>query len=194
MTMTTTTQKVGTTIWTLDPAHSSIDFSAKHMMFSTVRGRMGAVNGEIIADEQNPANSSIQVTVDIAGLTTGDEKRDAHLRSGDFFDAESQPEATFKSTKIEPLSETKFRVTGDLTIRGTTKSITLDVVRDGEGVTPWGTVAAAFSSAITLNRKDFGLNWNVALEAGGVLVSENIKLEITIEAIKQVATADNAAA
>ena len=192
--MTTTAEKVSTTTWTLDPSHSSIEFSAKHMMISTVRGRMGAVNGEIIADEQDPANSSIQMTVDIAGLTTGDAKRDAHLRSGDFFDAENHPEATFKSTKIEPLSENKFRVTGDLTIRGTTKSITLEVERDGEAVNPWGATAAAFSSAITLNRKDFGLNWNVALEAGGVLVSENVKLEITIEAIKQVATADSAAA
>jgi len=192
--MTTTAEKVSTTTWTLDPAHSSVEFSAKHMMISTVRGRMGAVNGEIIVDDQNPANSSIQLTVDIAGLTTSDEKRDGHLRSGDFFDAENHPEATFKSTRIEPLSENKFRVAGDLTIRGTTKSITLDVERDGEGVSPWGMVVAGFSSAITLNRKDFGLNWNVALEAGGVLVSENVKLEITIEAIKQVATADNAAA
>ncbi len=192
--MTTTAEKVSTTTWTLDPSHSSVEFSAKHMMISTVRGRMGVVNGEIIVDDQNPANSSIQLTVGIAGLTTSDEKRDGHLRSGDFFDAENHPEATFKSTRIEPLSENKFRVTGDLTIRGTTKSITLDVERDGEAVSPWGMEVAAFSSAITLNRKDFGLNWNVALEAGGVLVSENVKLEITIEAIKQVATADNAAA
>lgn len=192
--MTTTAEKVNTTTWTLDPAHSSIEFSAKHMMISTVRGRMGAVSGEIIVDEQNPANFSVHLTVDIAGLTTNEAKRDAHLRSGDFFDAENHPEATFKSTRIEPLSENKFRVTGDLTIRGTTRSITLDVERDGEAVSPWGAVAAGFSSATTLNRKDFGLNWNVALEAGGVLVSENIKLEITIEAIKQVATADSAAA
>ncbi len=192
--MITTAQKVNTTTWTLDPAHSSIEFSAKHMMISTVRGSMGAVNGEIIADEENPANSSVQLTVDIAGLTTNEAKRDAHLRSGDFFDAENHPEATFKSTRVELLSENKFRVTGDLTIRGTTKSITLDVEREGEGVDPWGNVKAAFASSTTLNRKDFGLNWNVALEAGGVLVSEKIKLEITVQAAKQVATAALAAA
>ncbi len=192
--MTITAEKVSTTTWKIDPAHSSIDFSAKHMMISTVRGHMGAVTGEIIVDERNPANSSVDVTVDIAGLTTNESNRDTHLRSADFFDADNHPEATFKSTRIEPLSEDKFRVTGDLTIRGTTKSITLDIEREGEGVDPWGNVKAAFAATTTLNRKDFGLNWNVALEAGGVLVSENIKLEITIEAIKQVATADSAAA
>ena len=192
--MTTTAEKVSTTTWKIDPAHSSIEFSAKHMMISTVRGRMGAVNGEIIVDERNPANSLVEVTVDVAGLTTNESSRDTHLRSADFFDADNHPEATFKSTRIEPLSEDKFRVTGDLTIRGTTRSITLDVEREGEGVDPWGNVKAAFAASTTLNRKDFGLNWNVALEAGGVLVSEKIKLEITVQAAKQVATADSAAA
>ncbi len=192
--MTTTAEKVSTTTWKIDPSHSSVEFSAKHMMISTVRGRMGAINGEIVADESNPANSLVELTVDIAGLTTNETNRDTHLRSGDFFDAESHPEATFKSTSIEPLSEDKFRVTGDLTIRDTTKSITLDVEREGEGVDPWGNVKAAFAATTTLNRKDFGLNWNVALEAGGVLVSEKIKLEITIQAAKQVAIADSVAA
>src|SRR5688500_815358 len=192
--MTTTAEKVSTTTWNIDPAHSSIEFSAKHMMISTERGRMGAVNGEIIVYERNPANSSVEVTVDIAGLTTNESNRDTHLRSVDFFDAENHPEATFKSTHIEALSEDKFRVTGDLTIRGTTRSITLDVERGGEGVDPWGNVKAAFAASTILNRKDFGLNWNVALEAGGVLVSEKIKLEISVQAAKQVATADSAAA
>jgi polyisoprenoid-binding protein YceI len=164
------------------------------MMISTVRGRMGAVNGEITVDEINPASSSVDVTVDVGGLTTNESNRDTHLRSADFFDVDNHPEATFKSTLIEPLSEDKFRVTGDLTIRGTTQSITLDVEREGEGVDPWGNVKAGFAASTTLNRKDFGLNWNVALEAGGVLVSEKIKLEITVQAVKQAATADSAAA
>jgi polyisoprenoid-binding protein YceI len=192
--MTAIAQKTNTTTWKIDPAHSSIDFSAKHMMISTVRGRLGAVNGEIIVDERNPANSSVDVTVDVAGLTTNEASRDTHLRSADFFDAETYPEATFNSTRVEPLSEDKYRVTGDLTIRGTTKSITFDVEREGEGVDPWGNVKAAFAARTTLNRKDFGLNWNVALEAGGVLVSEKVSLEITVQAAKQVATADSAAA
>lgn len=192
--MTTTAEKVSTTTWKIDPSHSSIEFSAKHLMISTVRGRMGAVNGEIVADESNPANSSVELTVDIAGLTTNESNRDTHLRSADFFDAENHPEATFKSTAIEPLSKDKFRVTGDLTIRGITKSITLDVEREGEGVDPWGNVKAAFAATTTLNREDFGLNWNVALDAGGVLVSEKIKLEITVQAAKQVATADSSSA
>ena len=192
--MTTTAEKTTTTTWTLDPAHSSIEFSAKHMMISTVRGRLGEVNGELIVDERNPANSTVEVTVDIAGLTTNEASRDTHLRSADFFDAENHPEATFRSTRVEPLSEDRFRVTGDLTIRGTTRSITLDVEREGEGVDPWGNVKAAFAASTTLNRKDFGLNWNVALEAGGVLVSDKIKLEISVQAAKQVATADSAAA
>ena len=192
--MTAIAQKTATTTWKIDPAHSSIDFAAKHMMISTVRGRLGAINGEIIVDESNHANSSVEVTVDVAGLTTNESNRDTHLRSADFFDTESHPEATFKSTSIEPLSEEKFRVTGDLTIRGTTRSITLDVEREGEGVDPWGNVKAAFAATTTLNRKDFGLNWNVALEAGGVLVSEKIKLEITIQAARQDATADSSAA
>src|SRR5688500_1503166 len=192
--MTTTAEKTTTTTWTLDPAHSSIEFSAKHMMISTVRGRLGEVNGELIVDERNPANSTVEVTVDIAGLTTNEASRDTHLRSADFFDADNHPEATFRSTRVEPLSEDRFRVTGDLTIRGTTRSITLDVEREGEGVDPWGNVKAAFAASTTLNRKDFGLNWNVALEAGGVLVSDKIKLESSVQAAKQVATADSAAA
>src|SRR5688500_5640581 len=192
--MTTTAEKVSTTTWKIDPAHSSIEFSAKHMMISTVRGRMGAENDEIVVDERNPANSSEEETDNKSGLTTNESSRNTHLRSADFFDAENHPEATFKSTRVEARSEDKFRVTGDLTIRGTTRSITLDVEREGEGIDPWGNVKAAFAASTTLNRKDFGLNWNVALEAGGVLVSEKIKLEITIQAARQAATADSVAA
>jgi polyisoprenoid-binding protein YceI len=171
--------------WALDTAHTSVQFSAKHMMISTVRGHFGEVTGELQLDEKDFTKSTVDAKIDLAGLTTRDEKRDAHLRSGDFFDVETYPTATFKSTRIEKTGDDSYKVTGDLTIRDITKEIVLDADFEGFNTSPWGSQMLAFTASTKINRKDFNLNWNVALEAGGVLVGDNIKVEIDLEAIKQ---------
>jgi polyisoprenoid-binding protein YceI len=173
------------TTYVLDPGHTNVYFSGKHMMLTTVRGHFGPVSGTLELDENNFANSEVNVAIDIAGLSTRDEKRDGHLRSGDFFDAETYPTATFKSTKIEQAGEGTFKVTGDLSVRGVTKEVVLDANFEGFAKSPWGTEVVGFTASTTINRKEWGLNWNVALEAGGVLVSEKIKLDIEAEGIKQ---------
>jgi polyisoprenoid-binding protein YceI len=172
------------TIWTLDPSHSQVSFSAKHMMVSTVRGTFGTVTGQIALDESDYTNSEVEATIDVAGLSSRDEKRDGHLLSGDFFDVENHPTATFKSTRIVSKGGDKYEVTGDLTVRGVTREVTLDAEFDGAGVNPWGQQLIAFSATTEINRKDWNLNWNVALEAGGWLVAEKIKLEISTEATR----------
>lgn len=166
--------------WELDTAHSLIEFSVKHMMVSTVKGRFTKHSGVLELDEQNPSASQVDVTIDVNSVYTSDEKRDAHLRSADFFDAETYPTITYKSRKVEELGDDRFRITGDLTLHGVTKEVVLDANFEGQGKNPWGKRIAGFSIHTAINRKDFGLNWNVALEAGGVLVSE--KVNITIEA------------
>lgn len=183
--MTSATPTATRTTWTLDPAHTSVEFSAKHMMVSTVRGKFATVTGTIVEDEANLANSTVEVEIDAASLDTRNDQRDTHLRSADFLDSENFPAITFKSTKIEPISADELKVTGDLTVRGTTRPVTLDATINGRGKSPWGQEVAGISLTGTLNRKDFGLNWNVALETGGVLVSDKIKIDIEVEAIKQ---------
>lgn len=181
-----TQEQTGTkSTWTVDPAHANINFSAKHMMVSTVRGHLGPVSGSIELDENDFTNSEIEVAIDVANLQTRDEKRDGHLKSGDFFDVENFPTATFKSTRIERAGEDKYKVVGLLTVRDITREVELDTDFEGFASNPWGQKLVGFTATTKLNRKDFGLNWNVALEAGGVLVGENIKLDIDIEAIKQ---------
>jgi polyisoprenoid-binding protein YceI len=170
------------TIWTLDPSHSQVSFAAKHMMVTTVRGTFGDVTGQIALEENDLTNSEIEATIDVAGLTSRDAKRDGHLLSPDFFDVENHPTATFKSTKIVRKGGDKYEVTGDLTVRGETKPVVLNAEYDGKGVNPWGQEIMGFSAATEINRKDWNLNWNVALEAGGWLVGDKIKLEIATEA------------
>ena len=171
--------------WHIDPAHSEIQFSVRHMMISTVRGRFTTFSGTVDADEQNPASSQVNVQIDVASINTGDERRDGHLRSPDFFDAENYPYVTFKSTKVERQDGTNFRLYGDLTIRDVTHPVVLDVEYAGQAKSPWGTTSAGFSAQTKINRKDWNLNWNVALETGGWLVSDEIKVSIEIELVKQ---------
>jgi polyisoprenoid-binding protein YceI len=185
--MTTSTQ-AGTgqrTVWKIDPKHTLVEFAAKHMMFTTVKGHFTGVEGTIYADEANPANSSVEVTIDADSITTGVPDRDNHLRSADFLDVQNHPQITYKSTKVEPRGDNKLKVTGDLTIRGITRPVVLDAEITGRGKTPYGQEASGFAATTSINRKDWGLNWNVALEAGGVLVSDSLKIEIEAEAIKQ---------
>jgi len=171
-------------VWTIDPAHTLVEFSVRHMMISTVKGRFVGVQGTIVDVAGQPTLSSVEVTIDPATITTADDKRDAHLRSADFFDVETYPTITFKSTSINGSRES-FTVTGDLTIRDQTHPVTLEATCNGEASSPFGHTIASFTASTKLSRKDWGLNWNVALEAGGVMVSDQFKVELEIQAIKQ---------
>jgi len=178
-----TTAVAGRTAWKLDPAHTTVEFSAKHMMITTVRGRISEVEGTIYTDERNPANSSVEAVLKPASLDTRSEQRDEHLRSADFLDTEKFPEITFRSKRVEGSKE-KFKLTGDLTIRGTTKEITLDVTFEGRQKDPWGGERVGFSATGKIDRREFGLTWNQALEAGGVLVGNDIKINVEAQATK----------
>ncbi len=171
--------------WNLDLSHSEVTFAVKHMMISTVRGKFNSFSGTIDFNEADPARSSIDVSIDVASIDTRDEKRDGHLKSGDFFDVEKFPTATFKSTKVEKTSDSTAKVTGDLTLRGVSRPVVLDVTYAGQAKSPWGTTSAGFSASTKISRKDWGLTWNVALETGGVLVGEDISIAIEAELVKQ---------
>lgn len=173
----------GRTAWKIDPAHTSVEFSAKHMMITTVRGRIADVEGTIYTDEKNPQNSSVEAVLKVVSLDTRSEQRDQHLRSADFLDAENFPEITFRSTRVQG-NKDEFKLSGELTIRGTTKEITLDVAFEGEGKDPWGGERAGFTAKGVIDRRDFGLTYNQALETGGVLVANEIKLTIEAQATK----------
>lgn len=168
---------------TIDTSHTLIEFSVKHMMVSTVKGRFTKFSGDVEIDEANPANSKVDVVIDAASISTGDEKRDGHLRSADFFEPEKYPEISFHSTKVEPLGGDKYRVTGDLSMHGVTRPITFDFTHEGKTTTMQGKEMQAFSATLAISRKDFGLEWNVALESGGWLVSDQVKIALEIEVV-----------
>ena len=180
-----TATTTGVTTWKADPAHTLVEFSGKHMVITTVKGRFTGVDATIVVDENDPTNSSVTATVDAATLHTGVEYRDNHLRSADFLDLENHPTLTFKSTRVEQISEDESRVTGDLTIRGVTREVTLDTTLEGRGTGMQGDERIAFTAKTQINRKDWGLTWNVALEKGALLVGEIIKIEIHVQAVKQ---------
>ena len=185
--VTTIEQKSGTTVWSLDPTHTLVEFSTKHMMITTVKGRFANLTGTIIANEENPSASSVEVEIEAASIDTGVEQRDEHLRSGDFLDVETHPTITFRSKRLEgAYGEVgdEFRLVGDLTIRGTTREITLDVSFEGRGKDPWGGERTSFSAKGKIDRRDFGLTWNQAMEAGGVLVGHSLKLSVEVQAVK----------
>ena len=172
------------TTWQIDPTHSEVGFSVKHLMISTVRGRVSGVKGSVLLDSQDISRSSVEVEIDAATIDTREEKRDAHLRSPDFFDVEKHPTITFRSRRIEPLGGDRFRVTGDLTIRGVTREVVLEATDEGRERDPWGGERAGFTASGKVDRREFGLTWNQALETGGVLVSNDIKLSIEVQAVK----------
>jgi polyisoprenoid-binding protein YceI len=175
--------------WKIDNAHSVAEFSVRHMMVANTKGRFQKVDGTVSFDPENIAASSVEATIDVSSITTHDEKRDGHLLSPDFFDVATYPTLTFKSTGVEKVSGDNFTVKGDLTIRDVTRSVTLEVEYNGQGVNPWGVKVAGFTAKTSVSRKDFGLNWNVALETGGVLVGEKVNITLEIEAQAQVAAA-----
>lgn len=171
--------------WQIDSSHSHVYFTARHMMISKVRGSFESFSGSVNFDEENPTNTTVNVEVDLNSVNTRDEKRDGHLKSPDFFDTANYPTMKFESTRVEQIDEKNGRLYGQLTIKDVTKEIVLDVEYAGVAKSPWGTESAGFSASGSLNRKDWGLNWNQALETGGVLVGENINIEIELELVKQ---------
>jgi len=172
------------TKWILDPTHSELLFRVKHLMITNVKGEFRKFNAEIDADD-NFLDSSIHVNIDAGSIYTNDETRDNHLKSGDFFDTEKYPELTFTSTSFEKTNEDNFVLKGMLTIKGVSKEISLDVEFGGTNKDPWGNEKAGFSLQGKINRKDFGLNWNAALETGGVLVGDEVKLLGEVQFVKQ---------
>ena len=171
--------------WVVDPAHSQATFSIRHMMISTVRGHFRVLSGHLEIDEQNPAKSWVEAQIETASIDTRDPNRDNHLRSADFFDADHYPALTFKSTNVEHVGGTHYKVAGDLTMHGVTKPVTFDAEYFGQGKDPFWNQRAGLNARATINRKDWGLNWNQALETGGVLVSEDVRIEIDLSAIQQ---------
>lgn len=171
------------TTWKLDPTHTSVEFSAKHLMITTVKGRITDIEGTIHGDEKDPRNSSVEAILKAASLDTRTDQRDQHLRSADFLDVEKFPEIRFTSTRIQGDKES-FKLTGDLTIRDVTKPITLDVEFEGTTRDPWGGDRVGFSAKGKFDRREFGLTWNQALEAGGVVVGNEIKISLEVQAIK----------
>jgi polyisoprenoid-binding protein YceI len=181
------------TTWNIDTAHTDVLFSAKHMMVTTVRGKFNDVTGTITLDEGNPANSTGSFTVGVASLSTGVEQRDGHLRSADFFDADNYPTASFVTTRVEGRGGSGYAVTGDLTIRGTTRPVTFEVELLGFYTGMDGARRAGFHGTGKIAREDFGLSWNVALEGGGWLVGKEIKLELDLAVQEAVAAGAGAA-
>lgn len=170
--------------YNIDLAHSQVQFTVRHMMISKVRGWFDKFDGSVALDEANPANTVVDVRIDVASINTRDEKRDAHLRSADFFDVENHPYMAFKSTRVEQTGPETAKLYGDLTIRGVSRPAVLDVVFNGSSKSPWGTTSFGFNAHAVINRKDWGLTWNVALETGGVLVGDEINIDIELELVK----------
>ncbi|WHY75581.1 YceI family protein [Neobacillus sp. WH10] len=172
------------TKWALDPVHSSVDFSVRHMMIANVKGTFNSFNAKIEAEPTDLTTANIEFSVETASVDTRNKDRDAHLVSADFFDVENHPNMTFKSISIEKTDEGEYNVTGDLTLRGVTKQETFAVTFEGQGKDPWGNEKAGFSASGTVNRSDYGLVWNAALETGGVLVGDKVKINLQIQAAK----------
>jgi polyisoprenoid-binding protein YceI len=181
--MSTVSTAVATT-WRVDSTHSLAEFAVRHLMISTVKGRFTEVTGTLIGDDTDPENASIELTIPVLGIDTREPQRDAHLRSADFFEAERYPAIHFRSTRIARAGGDQFTVTGDLTIRGTTRPVTLTVESGGRRKDPWGGERLGFSMATTINRKDFGLHWNQALEAGGVVVGNEVKISVDLQLVR----------
>jgi polyisoprenoid-binding protein YceI len=172
--------------WDIDTSHSSAQFKVRHLMVSNVRGELGPVRGTVWIDEQDLGQSRVEVRIDARGIDTREPKRDEHLRSADFFDVANYPEVSFKSTAVKPGKDGRLQVIGDLTIRATTRTVTLDVdalpdaIRD-----PWGNTKRGATARARVHRKDFGLVWNLALEAGGVVVGDEVAIELEVELLQR---------
>ncbi|MGD9704411.1 MAG: YceI family protein [Acidimicrobiia bacterium] len=181
---TATASTIQTGTYAIDPTHSRIGFVARHAMVTKVRGSFNEFDGSGYFDTENPTSSHLQLTIKADSIDTRNGDRDAHLRSNDFFDMATFPEITFASTSVEQVDAENYRVTGDLTIKGVTKPVTVDFEYAGSAVDPYGNQRIGLDGKTTVNRKDWGVNWNAALEAGGVLVGEKVTLEFEVSAIR----------
>jgi polyisoprenoid-binding protein YceI len=175
--------------WQIDPVHSYLQFNIRHFVVSKVHGRFTKWGGTIQIDDRQPANSKVNIEIDVNSIDTGDARRDGHLKTADFFDTEKYPQMTFESTKIEPVGTNQYRVTGNLTIRGVSKPVTLEVEHGGEVKDPWGNQRGGFSIKGSFDRRDFGLNFNQTLEGGGPALGDKIELVSDVEATKAAAQA-----
>ena len=175
---------MSTTRWAIDPTHSSVGFKVKHMMFTNVKGNFEKYEATIISEEDDFTNASIEFSADINSINTNNVDRDTHLKSGDFFDAENHPKLTFKASSFTKSGD-DYEIAGDLSMRGVTKFVKFPAEFSGLMTDPWGNTKAGLNISGKINRKDWGLNWNSALETGGVLVSEEVKLEIELQLAKQ---------
>jgi polyisoprenoid-binding protein YceI len=172
------------TTWKIDASHSHVEFAVRHLMITTVKGRFGDVQGTVRIDETDFSKSEADITIDVASIDTREPQRDAHLKSADFFDAETYPTITFKSTRVEKTGGDSFTLVGTLTIHGVTEEVALDVTHEGRGNDPWGGERAGFSAKTQIKRSRFGLTWNQLLEAGGVAVGDDIKIAIDVELLR----------
>lgn len=173
--------------WQIDSAHTSAQFAVRHLMISTIKGSFTDIAGTVGYDRRAPGRADVEVRIPVATIHTTDEKRDAHLKSADFFDAEKHPWITFKGKRIQGDVTGDFRLIGDLTIAGVTREVVLDVTNEGSGTDPWGNERMGFSATTKVNRQDFGLKWNVALEAGGFVVGDDVKITIDAEIMRPLA-------
>ena len=177
----------GTTLFVVDPAHTQVQFAVRHLMISTVRGSFKDVQGTVQLDQSNTARAAVDIRVNIGSIDTREPKRDAHLKSPDFFDAERFPVMTLQGRRVIGSIDSDFKLVGDLTIRDVTRTVVLDVVPEGRGMDPWGNERAGFSATAKISRGEFGLKWNQALETGGVVVGDEVKISIDVELVKQAA-------
>ena len=178
-----------TQTWQIDSAHSGIHFSVRHLVIAKVRGQFSRWTGALTVPDGDFSQASVDVAIDATSIDTGVADRAAHLKSADFFDVARFPELTFRSRRIEPKGGDRFALVGDLTIRGTTREVEIDVESAGQTKDPWGNVRAGFAGKTAVDRKEFGLTWNQALEAGGVMVGDRVEIEVEVEAVRQDATA-----
>jgi polyisoprenoid-binding protein YceI len=182
--MSTTQNEAAKAAWNLDLAHSGVHFSVRHMVIAKVRGRFAKFEGKVQLDEKDLTRSTVSATIDAASIDTGIADRDAHLRSADFFDVEKFPALTFVGKRVEKVSDEEYRLVGDLTIKDTTREVPVLVEFGGIGKDPWGNERAGFTAKASIDRKEFGLKWNQALETGGVLVGDKVEIEIELEAVR----------
>jgi polyisoprenoid-binding protein YceI len=175
----------GRTVWAIDPTHTNVEFAVRHLMITTVKGRFAEVSGTVVLDDANPAAATAEITIGAASIDTREPQRDAHLRSGDFFQAETYPSLTFRSTSVRAIAPEGFTLVGDLTIKGVTREVELAVTSEGRTKDPWGGERAGYSAVTRIKRSDFGLTWNQLLETGGVAVSDEVKISLDIELVNK---------
>ena len=192
-TTTTSTQTITPGTWVLDPSHSDVSFTVRHLMVSKVRGTFADVSGTITVHPDDDLKSAVEATIGIGSVDTRDEKRDAHLRSADFFDAEQHPTMTYRSTGLRRVGDGRYAVDGELTLRGITRPVQLDLELNGVSTDPWGGTRAGFSASGELSRKDFGMDFNIPIANGGVVVGDSVKINLEAEAILQAEAVTEAA-